>query len=265
MAMKRLSVILLLILAAGCASDRYRPTYLDNGDGYYAYGRSYPTVRYVYGYDSLYLYGMYPWWTSSFYSPWFYPYRFTYYHPFYDPYYGRYFFAGWSPGWPYYDGFYGRYGWAWAPYRQPPVVRPGAVDPPLSGGTAAPVAGDVITGMERRRALSERGHARGYSAGKYPPGTYPIGKYPAPERPEAYGRPAMPSSKSGPAERVMAPVGRSAPYGSARPDFPDLKARSVMPGVSAPPRPIIGPSHGPARGPAVDRSSGTGPRTRRER
>ncbi|MDX1381251.1 MAG: hypothetical protein R3233_09025, partial [Xanthomonadales bacterium] len=120
--MKRLSVILLLILAAGCASDRYRPTYLDNGDGYYAYSRSYPTVRYLYGYDSLYLYGMYPWWTSSFYSPWFYPYRYTYYHPFCDPYYGRYFFAGWSPSWPYYDGFYGRYGWAWAPYRQPPVV-----------------------------------------------------------------------------------------------------------------------------------------------
>lgn len=257
LSMKRLLVILLVMLAAGCASDRYRPTYLDNGDGYYAYGHSYPTVRYLYGYDSLYLYGMYPWWTSSFYSPWFYPYRYTYYHPFYDPYYGRYFFAGWSPSWPYYDGFYGRYGWAWAPYRQPPVVRPGTIAPPVSGGTTGPVAGDVITGMERRRALGERGYGRGYPAGKYPAGkypagTYPVGKYPAPERPEAYGRPTMPS-------------GKPAPYGSSRPGVPDLKTRSAIPDLSAPPGPRIGPSHGPAQGPATERSTGTGPRTRRER
>jgi hypothetical protein len=254
--MKRLSVLLLLILAAGCATDRYRPTYLDNGSGYYAYGRSYPTVRYLYGYDSLYLYGMYPWWTHSFYSPWFYPYHFTYYHPFYDPYYGRYFFAGWSPSWPYYDSYYGRYGWATAPYRQPPVVLPDRAQPPGAGGTDGPAARDVFTGAERRRGSGERGYSRGY-----PADTYPVGKYPAPERPEGYRRSAVPPGASMPAERTAAPGGRAAPYGSARPGYPDLKARSVIPNVSAPP----GPRTGPADGPRGDRSSGDRPTTRRDR
>jgi hypothetical protein len=251
--MKRLLVFLSLILAAGCATDRYNPTYLDNGSGYYAYGRSYPTVRYVYGYDSLFLYGMYPWWTYSFYSPWFYPYHYTYYHPFYDPFYGRYVFAGWSPSWPYYDG---RYGWAWAPYRQPPVVLPDAATPPVSGGPG-PTAGDLITGAGHRRGVGERGHLRGYPAGKYPVAG---GKYPAAQRPEFSPRRSLPAGAAPPAERVVAPAGRSAPFGSARQGYPDLKARSVIPDVAAP----AGPQMSAPGGPRVDRSSASGPRTRRD-
>jgi hypothetical protein len=201
--MKRLAVILILLALAGCATERHYSDYLADGRNYYDYPDLHLGYARGYGHDRLFMYGVYPWWTYDFYSPYFYPYTFTYYHPFYDPFYGRWFFAGWSAAWPYYGGYYGRYGWAAVPYRQPPVsptdrdghYRPGGPDD----------GGSLIVDDPRRRALGGRGY----------------------NRETMYRRPSkMQPGMTKPAGGVVAPVRKAAPYGNARQIYGGTKARS---------------------------------------
>lgn len=217
--MKKLSLILALFLLAGCATNSHYPRYGD-GDTYLGV-RSYPDIRHRLGYDSLYMYGMYPWWAYGFHTPYFYPYHFTYYHPFYDPFYGRYFYAGWSPSWPYYDGFYGRYGWAYFPYRQPPVTLP-VHDGPMT--PVPPPVGRVIADEERRRAIDRRGLARETMyrpPGKQQPGSVPPYGFTRREGMPAPGVKTFPgdSTRAGPSgvkSRTFAPPAMPA---SAAPRF----------------------------------------------
>jgi hypothetical protein len=133
--MRKIAVFALLVLLAGCATERYYPVPLEGG-GHYIAEREYTAARY----HSLWAYGMYPWWVHSFYTPYYYPYTFSYYHPFYYPRYGSYNFAGWYPSWPYYAGYQGSYRMEWPPYgahfRHP--AGQDVVAPQRQPGHAAP-------------------------------------------------------------------------------------------------------------------------------
>jgi hypothetical protein len=157
--MKRFALILLVLTLTGCATERPYSGYGSEGSSYYRSGVG-SSLRFAPGYDSLFLYGVYPWWTYDFYSPYFYPYRFTYYHPFYDPFWNPWPFAGWYPVWPYGGG----YAWRSALYRPWPAYPSGPrhpVDPedPVASHPTPP-AGVVIGDGERRRYLEERSLAR---------------------------------------------------------------------------------------------------------
>lgn len=230
--MKRFLVIVLVLALAGCATERYYPAYLDDDSGYYIAERDYASFRYGAGYDSYFLYGVYPWWTHSFYSPWFYPYRYTYYHPYYDPFYGPYLFAGWSPSWPYYGGYHGRYTRGWVPY---PAYRPTyGMQPPAQGGPDAP-AGPLLTDEQRRQKLDELGLARERMyrrAGLQQPGTFkPIPRVvaPVPNR-----SPAAPARGPTGSAKATFPSTRSAPSAAApRPRLPKMAPPPAATGAAA--------------------------------
>lgn len=159
--MKKIAVIALLFLLAGCATERYYPVHLEGG-GHYIAEREYPAT----GYGSLYALGMNPWWVHSFYSPYYYPNYFSYYHPFYDPFYGPYHFAGWYSSWPYHLGYQGRYSYGWPPYGsyryRAPAQASGGTQP-TQPGRAAPVAPTPpqVSDRQRRRAIVDSVPDRG--------------------------------------------------------------------------------------------------------
>jgi hypothetical protein len=163
--MKTFVVAVLALLLAGCATERYYPVYLPDGDGYYIAEQNYAAGGYGASYDSLFALGVYPWWVHTFYSPYYYPYYFSYYHPFYYPYYGPYHFAGWYPSWPYYAGYQGRHSYGWPPYHSfryaPPGPPSGGAPPGEPGiGHRGGRADQPVADQPRRRAIGERSLAR---------------------------------------------------------------------------------------------------------
>jgi hypothetical protein len=224
--MKTFVAGVLALLLAACATERYYPVYLSQGDGYYIAEQNFPAAGYGASYDSLFALGVYPWWVHTFYSPYYYPYYFSYYHPFYYPYYGPYHFAGWSPSWPYHIGYQGHYSHGWPPYHafrnSPPGPAIGGAPSrePGHGQAGGPVQQPVAS--ERRRSVSgERSLAREeLYRGALP--HQPRGATPAPQR-------AMPYSGRFPAAppgQAAAPVGQPvAPAAAVRP-FPSEPARS---------------------------------------
>jgi hypothetical protein len=199
--MKTFVAGVLALLLAGCATERYYPVYLSEGDGYYIAERNPAMGGYGARYDSLFALGMYPWWVHTFHSPYFYPYYFSYHHPFYDPYFGPYHFAGWYPVWPYYAGYQGRQAWGWPPYqafRYVPPAPPSAGAPPGQPGNGRPRGplDPPVADQPRRRALGERSLAREAMHG---------GVAPQPAMPYSGGLPAAPSGQP------AAPFGHPAP------------------------------------------------------
>jgi hypothetical protein len=163
--MKTFLAGVMALLLAACATERYYPVYLSEGDGYYIAERSPAAGGYDARYDSLFALGVYPWWVHTFHSPYFYPYYFSYYHPFYDPYFGPYHFAGWYPAWPYYGGHQGRHSYGWPPYHAfryaPPVPPSGGVPPegPRNDQPGGPTD-QPVTDRPRRGTVGERSLAR---------------------------------------------------------------------------------------------------------
>jgi len=123
--MKILMAMIVGLLLAACAGPRYYPAQSSGEGSYYIARSTGATTIYAldgrYGYSLFPAYGIYPWWTYSYYSPYFYPHH----------------FAVWQPGWPYYtDGYWGWYGgyvegypiWSHHPHwpPQPSPVMPEA-------------------------------------------------------------------------------------------------------------------------------------------
>jgi hypothetical protein len=159
--MKKYAVIALLVLLAGCATERYYPVHLEGG-GHYIAEREYAAT----GYDSLWAFGVYPRWVHSFYTPYYYPYSFSYYHPFYYPHYGPYLFAGWYPSWPYYTGYPGSYRNEWPFYATHPrhAAGQGAVEPqqrkPGHVAPALPMRPRQVADPRQQRAIGGRAAIR---------------------------------------------------------------------------------------------------------
>jgi hypothetical protein len=187
--MKTLVAGVLCLLLAGCATERYYPVYLADGDGYYIAEREYGAVHPGTRYDSLFAVGVYPWWVHTFYSPYFYPYYFTYYHPYYYPYYGPYHLAGWYPAWAYDPGFESRFTTGWPPYwprrSVPPAPGQSTADPPPGdagpgqepgGPIQPPVAGEPGPRGSGARAFARQPELRGPSPQR------PADLSPAPQR-----------------------------------------------------------------------------------
>jgi hypothetical protein len=240
--MKTLVAGVLVLLLAGCATERYYPVYPSEGGGYYIAEHRHAMAGYGTGYDngyaSLYALGVYPWWVHTFYSPYFYPYYFSYYHPFYYPYYGPYHFAGWYPSWPSYAGYQSRYSWGWPPwhaYRHAPPVPPSTGSPPAEPGHGQPgrPVDRPVAHQPRRRAIGEGGPDReAIDSGVAPQRvTAPVSaehryRAPAPFVPSIIGmgrsatgaptgaRPEMPYSSGFPAAPVNQPM---APSTAGRP------------------------------------------------
>ena len=147
-------------LLTACVGPTYYPAQ-PSGEGSYYIARS-PGASMVASYDAAYryssfpVYGIDPWWSYSYYSPYFYPHHFSI----------------WQPGWPYYADPY----WAWYggyPYgflhsghdaygwhrrhpspRPPGVVPPGLpTEPPAVGtGPGHPtIARELYRDRDRRR------------------------------------------------------------------------------------------------------------------
>jgi hypothetical protein len=87
--MNPLLALIIGILLAACAGPTYYPAQ-PSGEGSYYIARS-PGATTItpydaaYGFSSFPAYGIYPWWSYSYYSPYFYP----------------HYFSIWQPGWPY--------------------------------------------------------------------------------------------------------------------------------------------------------------------
>jgi hypothetical protein len=231
--MKTFVVGVLALLLAGCATERYYPVYLPEGDGYYVAERDYAAVDPGTRYDSLFAVGVYPWWVHTFYSPYFYPWYFTYYHPYYDPYSypysGPYHLAGWYPAWAYGPGYGSHFAYGWPPYWPRHRVPPGVGQSPGQPGDAgigqpgSPV--DQPVGSEPGRSVSgARGFAREplYRGGapQRPAGVPPAsGRVTAPVSATARTRALAPRRSTPASPDIFAPgAPLKLPPGSANPD-----------------------------------------------
>jgi hypothetical protein len=212
--MKTLVAGVLTLLLTGCATERYYPVYLSEGDGYYIAEQKYAAGGYGASYDSLFALGVYPWWVHTFYSPYYYPYYFSYYHPFYHPYYGPYHLAGWYPSWPHYAGYQVRHSNGWPPYHSfryaPPGPPSGGAPPGQPGNDRPGRPGDQpVADLPRRRAIGERSLAREGIYGGVAP------------------------------QRVTAPVSAEHRYRAGAP----LSPPAARPGMSVPVDPRLGMSY----------------------
>lgn len=138
--MKTWSLIFACGLLAACAGPDYREVEPADG-GAYVLAQSPASVTHL-GYRTghyspLVLYGLYPWWSYSYYSPNFYPHHFSFWYPTW-PYYRAGMYAGWYGG--NHPGF-GSYHLHPAP--SPPGVVPVIPQPtpPLVVGPADPRRG----------------------------------------------------------------------------------------------------------------------------
>jgi hypothetical protein len=128
--MKTVLFILACGLLTGCASSSYVAVQSAGGGDYYIAqtpGAS-NQMRYEAGYYSpFYAYGLYPWWSYTYYSPNFYPHYFSVSYPSWPYYHGG--FGGWND-------WYGRYPYGFA--------TRGGYPPGLASGQAPIVPVNVI-------------------------------------------------------------------------------------------------------------------------
>jgi len=173
--MKTLMAMIAGLLLAACAGPSYYPA-LPSGEGSYYIARS-PGAAAISPHDAAYVYslfpayGIYPWWSYSYYSPYFYP----------------HYFAIWQPGWPYYTGgYWGWYGgypqgfpiWHQHPHLppQPFPVAPAAglpllpAPPPLAGQAPARIAEQPPLYRQAARQGGPRWQAGSASAEPEPQG-----------------------------------------------------------------------------------------------
>ncbi|MGK2924703.1 MAG: hypothetical protein ACSLE2_03700 [Lysobacterales bacterium] len=232
--MRNIAVIALLVLLAGCATERYYPVQVEGG-GQYIAEREYAAARYDSPrYNSLWDYGLYPWWVHSFYTPYYYPYTFSYYHPFYYPRYGSYNFAGWYPSWPYYAGYQGSHRMEWPPYgahyRYP--AGQDAVAPQRQPEHVAPA------GPMRQRAVADRRQQKGIGGR-------------ADFRDDLYRQPStsQPGGVAAVPQRVKAPVDATRRSQGIAP-----RPSVALPARSAPPTGSLGSERGRAHRTPAERS-----------
>ena len=206
--MNPLLALIIGILLAACAGPTYYPAQ-PSGEGSYYIARS-PGATTITPYDAAYgygfvpVYGIYPWWSYSYYSPYFYPHH----------------FSVWQAGWPYYAGGYwpwnGSYPYGYSlwghhfhrpPQRYPPVpdapgsaspIRPTA--PPVTGPAATPrdLYGDRARWRDARRqagfASAERGLRPAGSPSLTVPAAVPFEPSGAARSAPGRGRVAVPAS-----------------------------------------------------------------------
>ena len=201
-------VIVLLVLLAGCATERYYPVQVEGG-GHYIAEREYAAT----GYDSLWAFGVYPWWVHSFYTPYYYPYSFSYFHPFYDPYFGPYHFAGWYPSWPYYAG-YPRYATHPRHAAGQRVVAPGQRKPGHVA-PALPMRPRQVADERQKRAIGGRADLR-EDLYRRPSPSQPGGVSPDPQRVKIPADAARRSKGIAPRPAVALPVRPQPPTASQR-------------------------------------------------
>ena len=128
--MRAVLAMIAAVLLAACVGPTYYPAQA-SGEGSYYIARS-PGASRVASYDAAYryssfpVYGIYPWWSDSYYSPNFYPHHFSIWQPGW-PYHAPPYWA-WFGGYPYGSLHPGHdtYGW----HRRHPVPRPPGVVPP---------------------------------------------------------------------------------------------------------------------------------------
>jgi hypothetical protein len=123
--MKKLLTLLLVLLAAACASP-YQPVYVSGEGDYYIAETGVASGYYYGGAGDFWGAGMYPWWSTAYYYG--YPPSMFYY---YSPYFYPHRFNVWYSGW--YPHGYGWGGWH-PPMRRAHPGRP--IDGSGTGGVA---------------------------------------------------------------------------------------------------------------------------------
>jgi hypothetical protein len=207
--MKTVLLILASALLTACAGSRYAAVQPAGGGAYYI-AQTPPVsnqMRYEAGYYSpFYAYGLYPWWSYTYFSPNFYPHYFTLSYPTW-PYYG-----GGHGGW------YGGYGHGGHPYGfashgdYPPGLLPARAPVVPAAVTSAPLAparvvAPTVVSEGRQRNIDNRDRYREftrprsaqlqpgepYLAPRHQPFATPPSTAPAIRPFDSVGRPSLPS------------------------------------------------------------------------
>lgn len=213
--MKTALLILACALLTACASSRYVAVQPAGGGGYYI-AQTPPVsnqMRYQAGYYSpFYAYGLYPWWSYTYFSPNFYPHYFALSYPTW-PYYGGG-FGGWYGGYGYGYGYgFGGHPYGFASHGDyPPGLLPArtpvvpAAVPPAPLAPARVVAPTVVReGRERNMDTWNRHRgftqprsakfqpAEPYLAPRHKPFATSPSTAPAIRSFDSVGRPSLPS------------------------------------------------------------------------
>ena len=153
------------LLLAACAGPTYYPAQASGEGGYYIARSPGASVVALHDAASAYstfpVYGIYPWWSYSYYSPYLYPHHFSIWQPGW-PWYGGGFWA-WHGSYPNEFSYWGGHADGWPRHRPPAAVTPGHASPmpPVAPPTVWPEPGHAATARELYREQARWREARG--------------------------------------------------------------------------------------------------------